>query len=333
MSIKKQNDAKMKIAVIGCGMISQTHLQVIQNNKNCSLIAVVDTSAVRAKSVAAQFKCRGYTDLDEMCDKEEIDIAMVCTPPNMHLPVCLKLIEGGIHVLCEKPLALTYEDGQKMIELAGKKKVSFMMASKFRYVEDIIKAKGIIESGILGEIVLFENIFCSHVNMGDRWNSQPEISGGGVLIDNGTHSVDIARFLLGSIKRIQAQEGKRIQSLDVEDTVRVYFETDTNILGTADLSWTIHKELEYFINIYGSSGSLSIGWKNSRYRQSERLDWIVFGKGYNKFKALDSQLNNFINYIHKKDKPLINEIDALESIKVVENAYHSMKMDKWVKIS
>ena len=98
-----------------------------------------------------------------------------------------------------------------MVEKAQENDCLLMMASKFRYVDDVIKAKGVVDSGILGDIVLFENVFCSKVDMRNRWNSNRKVAGGGVLVDNGCHSVDIARYLLGPIVKVQAEEGKRVQ--------------------------------------------------------------------------------------------------------------------------
>ena len=114
-------------------------------------------------------------------------------------------------------MAVTSEEATLLVDKARQAGLMLMMASKFRYVDEVIKAKDILESGILGEIILFENTFCSRVDMTGRWNSDPSQSGGGVLIDNGSHSVDIARYLLGPIDQIQAEEGKRAQGLEVED--------------------------------------------------------------------------------------------------------------------
>ena len=207
-----------------------------------------------------------------------------------------------------------------------------MMASKYRYVDDIINAKGIMDSGILGEVILLENDFCSTVDMRDRWNSNSEIAGGGVLVDNGSHSVDIMRYLLGPIVKVQAEEGKRVQHLGVEDTARLCLRTESGATGVVNVSWSFNKGHDSYIDLYGTGGALSIGWKFSKYRQSEKHDWIHFGRGYNKMSAFEKQLRNFIGTIKGTEKPLITATDALASVKVIETAYESMKMNKWVEI-
>jgi len=169
--------------------------------------------------------------------------------------------------------------------------------------------------------------------MTNRWNSNPKVSGGGVLIDNGAHSVDIMRYFLGPIGDVQVIEGKRVQGLSVEDTVRVFVRSKGGVMGNVDLSWSINKELDSFINIYGSNGTISVGWKESKYRQSSSRDWVVFGKGYNKVQAFRSQLENFARTIRGEDRLLITAEDALASVQVIEAAYASLKQHNWMPVN
>ncbi|MFX0198871.1 MAG: Gfo/Idh/MocA family protein [Candidatus Hodarchaeota archaeon] len=328
----KQENASLNFALIGCGRISQTYLQAIVSVPECRLKGVSDIRKEAAQSVADQYGCRAYSDFRQVLEGNRIDAVIISTPPNTHAEIATFFLENGIHVLCEKPFALNSKDAGLMVRKAEEKGCLLMMASKFRYVEDIIKAKGIVKSGILGDIILFENVFCSKVDMRARWNAEKEIAGGGVLIDNGSHSVDIARFLLGPIVKVQAEEGKRVQKLEVEDTSRLYFRTESDIIGAVDLSWSIHKEQESYIDLYGTEGVLSIGWKCSKYRQSEKLNWVRFGNGYDKISAFERQIKNFVGTIKGVEMPLINATDGLESVKVIEAAYRSANVNKWVEV-
>jgi predicted dehydrogenase len=323
---------RLLVAVVGCGRIAQDHLQAYQNIKQAELVAVADVVERQAQSVGEQFGCRPFTDYRRMLEEVRPDAVSVCTPPSSHAEITLDALARGVHVLCEKPFATTLPDAKEMLNAAADAGLVLMMASKFRFVDDVVKAKGIIDSGILGQIILFENVFCSRVDMRGRWNSRKEVAGGGVLFDNGSHSVDLARYLLGPITAVQAQHGLQVQPIEVEDTSRMYFQTAGGVMGSIDLSWSIHKEIESYVSVFGTEGTLSVGWRESKYRQSEKMGWVVFGTGYDKQRAFIRQQGHFLDCVAGRAIPLITATDGLESVRVIEAAYRSSDVNKWAEL-
>lgn len=326
------NREPVRVAVVGCGRCAQDHLQAYQKVREAKIVAVADVNDAQASSVAAQFDCKAYSDFRLMLQEARPQAISICTPPATHAEITLRAIAEGVHVLCEKPLTIDLADAIKVLQAVQDKDLILMMASKFRFVDDIVKAKGIIDSGILGRVILFENVFCSRVDMRGRWNSKKEVAGGGVLFDNGTHSVDIARFLIGPIATVQAQHGIQVQDIEVEDTSRLYFQSTTGVMGTIDLSWSIHKDNDSYINIFGTEGTLSIGWRESKYRQHEKLSWVVFGEGYNKQKTFLKEIQHFLGCVRGLELPIISPTDGLESVRVIEAAYRSSAVNKWMEL-
>ena len=323
----------LTFALIGAGGIAQTHLQAFAKTNLAKLAAVVDVRMESAEAVAAAMHCKAFQKVASIPETLGIDAAVVCTPPSTHPEICEQLARRGIHVLCEKPVATDLASAIQMIETAAEAGTMFTMASKFRYVEDMVYAKQLITSGVLGDILLFENTFAVHVDMTKRWNSDPAISGGGVLIDNGTHSVDIVRYLLGPIHSIQTIEGRRFQNLQVEDTVRIHAKTIQGTLAAMDLSWSINKQTPWYVSIYGTQGTVLVGWKESKYKRSVDTDWTVFGTGYDKVQAFTSQINNFCNAIHGIEPLLISSEDAIASSEAIQQAYESLRKDDWVVLN
>lgn len=319
----------IRFGLVGAGGIAQAYAQVFQDTDAADLVAVADIRADAAEAIAQSLGCASYASHLEMVEAEELDAVLVCTPPSTHPDIAVELTALGLNVLCEKPLAIDSESARRMFDAAALNGVKLTMATKFRYAADVIRAKSIVSSGILGDIILFENVFTGHVDMSQRWNSKPEISGGGVLIDNGTHSVDIMRYFLGPVAELQVVEGRRVQDLPVEDTVRMFVRTESGVMGSIDLSWSMNKEQPYYLSIYGSQGTVLVGWKESKYRRSSDTDWVPFGSGYNKFQAFRGQIENFSRAIRGEDKMLVTPDDALASVEVIEAAYESLRNSRW----
>lgn len=319
----------VRFVLVGCGRIAQAHLVALSQVENARLVGVVEVREAAARAVAEEKNCPFFADYrDEQLPAA--DAVIICTPPATHYAIARFFLERGLHVLCEKPLTIRSKDAEELTTLAARQRRLLMMASKFRYVDDVIKAKAIIESGILGDILRFENAFCAKVPMENRWNSEQAHAGGGVLIDNGSHSVDIARYLLGPIQEVEARTTKLVRALEVEDDAQLTFRTVTGTVGTVDLSWTITKEADFYISVYGTEGTLHIGWKGSRYRQHGNSNWVSFGQGYDKVAAFRRQLENFIGTIAGRERPLITADEGLASVRVIEAAYESAAITHWV---
>jgi len=323
---------KLKFALIGTGGIAQTYAQAFQTGNCCKLIAVADVRRESADAFAEPFGAKSFSDYKTLAEDSEIDAVIISTPPNTHPEIAMYFMRRGVNVLCEKPLCLSVAEAKEMIECAEKSNVKFTMATKFRYVEDVIKAKSIIASGVLGDIVQFENAFTARVDMSKRWNSDFEISGGGVLMDNGTHSVDIIRYFLGAIEEVLAVETGATQDLRVDENVKLLAKTKNNVTASVDLTWGINKELPNFISIYGTNGTLHIGWGASKYKLNSNPDWTEFGKGYDKVQAFRSKIENFGNAIHGTEELLTKPEDALASVEVIEAAYKSLNQNLWQKV-
>lgn len=323
---------KLKFALIGTGGIAQTYAQAFRTSQCCKLAAVADINQESAKAFAEPFGAKSFADYKTLAENSAFDAVIVSTPPNLHAPVATYFMRRQIHVLCEKPLCLSVAEAKEMIECAEKTGVVFTMASKFRYVEDVIKAKSMVASGFLGEIIQFENAFTAKVDMSRRWNSDKEISGGGVLIDNGTHSVDIIRYFLGAITDVLALETGGTQNLSVDENVKLLAKTANGVAASVDLTWGINKEQPNFISVYGTNGTLHVGWRESKYKLNSNPDWTIFGAGYDKVQAFKAKIENFAGAIRGAEDLLIKPADALASVQTIEAAYKSLNQNLWQKV-
>jgi predicted dehydrogenase len=326
------DDAPVALGMVGAGRIASTYAEVLTDSTVAQVVGVADPVEEAASSAARLLGCPTFASHEGMAAAVHLDAVVVCTPPATHVPIASWFLERGIAVLCEKPFAVDVASARGLQELAASTDTIVTMAAKFRYVDDVIRARHILESGILGDLIVFENAFTSRVDMTGRWNADPAMAGGGVLIDNGTHSVDIVRYFLGPIAEVMAVEGKRAQGLAVEDTARVFLRSVDGVIGTIDLSWSLDKSLDHYLWIYGSEGEIRVGWRSSQFRQVSNPSWVEFGSGYDKTSAMRGSVENFCSAVAGREPLLITSEDAIASVAVIERAYESMRSEHWVPV-
>src|SRR5690242_7398543 len=134
MATKLGKGDVVRVGILGCGRIAQTHLQALGTLPEAKLMAAVESRAAAGEAVAAEHKCRLFTDYKEPAIADLVDAVIIRTPPNTHYPIARHFLEKGIHVLCEKPLTIASSEASELVKLADSKDAVLMMASKFRYV-------------------------------------------------------------------------------------------------------------------------------------------------------------------------------------------------------
>ncbi|RMG43954.1 MAG: gfo/Idh/MocA family oxidoreductase [Acidobacteria bacterium] len=318
----------LRLALIGAGRIGSAYAAAAAGLREVRLVAVADVDPRRAAAVADICGAEPRSDWRDALGSGA-EAVLICTPPCWHAEQAMAAAERGLHVLCEKPLALNVREAMEMIDTARRRGVLLTMASKFRYVDDIPKARALIDSGEIGDVVLLENSFTSRLDLTGRWNADPAISGGGVLIDNGTHSVDIVRCLLGPIEAVRAVVISLTAPGGVEDTVHMFARCAAGPMASVHLSWRFDRRSRSYLDIYGSAGVVRVGWRGSWYRRDRDEKWIRFGRGYDKIRALRKQLAGFARAVRGREPLAVSDQDALASVEVIAAAYRAVRSGGW----
>jgi predicted dehydrogenase len=319
----------LRFGIVGAGNIGRAYLDVFAGLPGAEIVAVADTHLDVAAAAAECCGATAHVGAEALLDAAAPDAIVVCTPPDTHPDVALAAISRGVAVLCEKPLATRVGPAQTMVAAANAAGVPFTIATKFRFVDDVVRAQELVASGAIGDLIQVENRFASRVDMRTRWNSDPVVSGGGVIIDNGTHSVDIARSFLGPIHEALVVEGPRVQDLVVEDSAQVLLRAATGATATIDLSWSYDHATDTYLELYGSEGVLRVGWHGSDQRANDATTWTPFGDGYDKIVCMRAQVANFCAAIRGEETMRITDADAIASVQVIDACYRSLALGDW----
>ena len=210
----------MKVAIIGCGMIANfAHIPAYKHlPEDFNIVAVCDTNIETAKSTAERHGIPYYTDdADKMLSDVCPDIVSVCVPNMFHKKYVEAALNSGAHVICEKPLAVSYNDAKELFALAESKKLMLCACQSMRFTPDRIEAKKLIENNILGDIYFGEFSRIRHRGI-PKWGTfhLKEFSGGGAFVDIGVHMLDAIVWLMGNPKlvSVSATSSDRISHLD-----------------------------------------------------------------------------------------------------------------------
>ena len=188
----------VKVAIVGAGFMGRMHAQVYRNLNRAKLTAIADSDLEKAQLLADKYEATAYSSLEELLNEENIDAVDICLPTFLHKEYVIKAARRGKDILCEKPIALTLEDAEEMIQTAKKARVKLMIAQVIRFWPEYVKLKKIYKTGELGRLlsITLTRLSPTPTWVWDNWATDVKRSGG-ALLDLHIHDTDYLLYLLG----------------------------------------------------------------------------------------------------------------------------------------
>ncbi len=323
---------KLRVGIVGCGGIARAHLAGYRNASGVEIVSAYDVVAPAAGAFAAEAGARVAESIEEMVRLDKLDAVSICTPPAVHLVNSLPFLEAKIPVLCEKPLELNARTAAKLATAVRRSRTLFMTAFCHRFHPAIIELKKLIDAGALGKPVLFRNIFGGYIDMKHNHRAKPELSGGGVIVDNGSHSVDLFRFLVGEPTAVQATAGKVVQKLPIEDFGVITLERNGKAFGEILSSYSL-KVCGNWVEWYGTQGTALVSYWNDG-----QPDLVYKAEGQPSWTPVDcsahpdrftGEIAHFVECIRTgRKKPAVSVDDGYRAAVVIQAAYASVAKGK-----
>jgi predicted dehydrogenase len=317
----------LRIGIIGCGGIANAHINAYNAVGGTTITAVTDVRAEAAAAAAAELPdAVPVADVPAMI-AAGVDAVSVCTPPSTHPEICMPLLEAGIPVLCEKPLALTAEHAEPLVRTAAAAAVPFMTAYCHRFHPAVIELRRLIADDVLGEPRLFRNIFAGYADHTGNHRANPALSGGGCVIDNCSHALDLFRHLVGDVVAVDAAGGAVFQKTPIEDIGLLLVEADNGAYGEIMSSYSLAVGGAW-VEWYGSKGTAIISYWNPgvpdlRYRTADDADWITVDcSGH--CDRFAGEIGHFLDCVRSGATPSISAADGQVINRVVDAAYAAM---------
>lgn len=329
----------MKVAIVGAGRQGQRRLQAIQEVGNDDVVIVADTNGAAAEALARRAGCPWSGDWRAAVDALA-DAIVICTPPQAHAEIALPALRAGRHVLCEKPLAVTAAAAREMVTEAGRTGRVLKCGFNYRYHPAISRAQQSIRDGWLGRVMLLRS---QHGTGGrphfDReWRAQAD-QGGGILMDQGVHLLDLFRWLGGQFFRVVGCTATLYWPIaPVEDNAFAVLQGE-DLQATLHVSWTQWKNL-FTLDIIGSQGSVSVEGLGGSYG-SERLTYRRVGgterpQEVIEFRGPDRSFQNewceFTAAVNRGQEPSGSGHDGTEALALVEAIYRSSREGRAVDL-
>lgn len=324
----------MDVAIVGCGLIGQKRARLLGCHR---LVVAVDADASRAADVAAlQPLAAASSEWREAVERPDVDAVLVCTPHDMLAPIAIAAAEAGKHVLVEKPGARTAAELAPLAEAARRANVTVKVGFNHRFHPAFRTAREYVDAGAVGELMFVRARYGHGGRVGyDReWRADPDVSGGGELLDQGMHLIDLSRWFLGDFVHVTGFVHTYFWDMAVDDNGFLALRTADERMAWLHVSWTEWKN-SFSFEIYGKTGKLHVEGLGGSYG-TERLSYYRMSAEMgppetiiHEYPGVDQswalEFSDFVDSIETGRAPCGDLDDAIRALGVVDTVYETSR--------
>ncbi|GER91372.1 oxidoreductase [Dictyobacter vulcani] len=350
---------KLRFGIVGCGVIGPTHAEAIQSLEKAELVAVADVVLEKAQKLADKFHVKSYTSLQEMLAAEELDVVDVCTPSGMHGEHACQIMRAGSNVIIEKPMEIRHDRIEEILRVQQETGKKLAVISQHRFDEASQQVHQLIKEKALGRLVLGNAVIPwwrsqKYYDSG-AWRGTRELDGGGILMNQSIHSIDILQWLMGPVKSIHAYTDTLVHTMETEDVAVAVLRFANGALGTIAATTGAYPGVTTRIEVCGDKGSAVIeddrlGYLHLASQDSEEVG--PYGGGVKKSEtpkaekaatasdpaALQAtthaaQIEDMIRAIQQNGTPLVDGQAARHPVEIILGIYESARTGREVKLS
>src|SRR6266699_5496987 len=267
---------KLRFGIVGCGVIGPVHAEAIASLPDAQLVSVVDINPGHAQKLASKYGTTPYTQLQLMLDSERVDVVIICTPSGLHGELACQVMRSGRHVIVEKPMEITREAIEEMLRVQQATGVKLAVISQHRFDPASRQVHDLVEEKAFGRLVLGNAIVpwwrSQEYYDSGVWRGTWILDGGGVLMNQSIHSIDLLQWLMGPVKSIYAYTDTLAHRMETEDVAVAVLRFANGALGTIAATTGAYPGVTTRIEVFGDRGSAVIENDNLSYLHLARDD-------------------------------------------------------------
>jgi len=322
----------LKVGIVGAGHMGKVHAQMLAGDKRATLTGIVDIEKEAREALAAEFKTKAFASLDDLVG-EGVNAIYITTPNTTHTELTLQVLKKNIHIFCEKPMATNFQDANRILKLLESKNIVYQVGHNRRFAPAYKFAKSLIQNGKFIP-------YSAHVKMNrgelknPPWVSHPDITGG-FLYESTIHLLDMVRWLLGDVKKVECIGQKSVYK-EIDDFALLLTFTSGRIatfLSSAHASWVFPFER---IELFGEHSAI-VTEEMERVTFSPGLKGEIITRDYSQYPELvkwgyveEDRL--FVDAILEGKKPVVSAWDGYKSVELVEACYKSAEKKQRVDL-